>query len=701
MSRQTSPVFGNLDWNVTPYTELLQHPNSSTIIGAGAATILVLGALAAIALLSWKGWWGPLFRSWLSSADAKKIGIMYIVLALVMLARGIIEGFVMRAHQATALGTLAAEESGLIAPDHFAQLFSTHGTIMIFFVAMPLLIGLINFVLPQQLGARDMAFPVLNQVSLGLTAAGAALVMISLLIGKFGTGGWTMYPPYTGIDYSPGEGVDYWLWAIAISGVGSTLTGMNFAVTIFKKRAPGMHFMRMPLFCWTSLCVAIMLIYAMPALTVSSAMLLLDRYAAFHFFTNTGGGNMMNYANIFWMFGHPEVYILILPAFGVFSEISSTFSGKKLYGYTSLVIASMSIAVISFTVWLHHFFTMGQSSGVNIAFGIATMIIGVPTGVKIYDWMATMWRGRIRVTAPIVYLVGFFILFVIGGLSGIILANPSIDYQVHNSTFLVAHFHNVIIPGVLYGMLAGIHYWFPKAFGFRLSETWGRRTAYLFVGGFLFTFMPLYVLGLMGLPRRSSTFQNPDFLPLMYVASFGGFLMLCALTSLFWTFWTSWRHRADLAVPGGDPWNGSSLEWSSPAPAPDWNFPRIPQVTARDDWGASKRAGDPWKAPSSYVDIKMPANTCFGMILAAAAYCLGFAMIWHIWWLAIAALLTIVGSVFWRGMRVIEPHVVPAAEVERADRRFREQVAALTPAARIDEETERNRGVPDLTEFAG
>ncbi|MBH9536506.1 cbb3-type cytochrome c oxidase subunit I [Novosphingopyxis sp. YJ-S2-01] len=701
MTEQTSLIFGNLDWNVTPYTDLLLNPNSSTIIGAVAATILVLGAIGGFALLSWKRWWEPLFRIWLSSADAKKIGIMYIVLALIMLARGVIEGFVMRAHQATALGTLASEENGLIAPDHFAQLFSTHGTIMIFFVAMPLLIGLINFVLPQQLGARDMAFPVLNQVSLGMTAAGAALVMISLLIGKFGTGGWTMYPPYTGIDYSPGEGVDYWLWAIAISGVGSTLTGMNFAVTIFKKRAPGMHFMRMPLFCWTSLCVAIMLIYAMPALTVSSAMLLLDRYAGFHFFTNAAGGNMMNYANIFWMFGHPEVYILILPAFGVFSEISSTFSGKKLYGYTSLVIASMSIAVISFTVWLHHFFTMGQSSSVNIAFGIATMIIGVPTGVKIYDWMATMWRGRIRVTAPIVYLVGFFILFVIGGLSGIILANPSIDYQVHNSTFLVAHFHNVIIPGVLYGMLAGIHYWFPKAFGFRLSETWGRRTAYLFVGGFLFTFMPLYVLGLMGLPRRSPTFQNPDFMPLMYIAAFGGCLMLCALTSLFFTFWTSWRNRTQLAVPGGDPWNGSSLEWSSPAPVPEWNFPRIPKVRARDDWGATKRAGDPWKAPSSYVDIEMPANTYFGVILAAAAFMLGFAMIWHIWWLSIAGLLTIVGSIFWRGMRVIEPHVVPAAQVEREDRRFREQVAALTPVARIDEETERNRGVPDLTEFAG
>tara|TARA_R110000787_G_scaffold4651_1_gene17674 strand:- start:11502 stop:13607 length:2106 start_codon:yes stop_codon:yes gene_type:complete len=701
MIQQTSPIFGRLNWSVTPYTDLMEKVTSSTIVGAGAATVLVIGAIGAVLLLTRMRWWKPLFRDWLTSADAKKIGIMYIVLALVMMARGIIEGFVMRAHQAMALGTLAAPESGLVAPDHFAQLFSTHGTIMIFFVAMPLLIGLINFVLPQQLGARDMAFPVLNQVSLGMTAAGAGLIMISLLVGQFGTGGWTMYPPYTGIEYSPGEGVDYWLWAIMISGIGSTLTGMNFAVTIFKKRAPGMHFMRMPLFCWTSLCVAIMLIYAMPALTVSSTMLLLDRYAGFHFFTNAAGGNMMNYANIFWMFGHPEVYILVLPAFGVFSEISSTFSGKKLYGYTSLVIASMSISVISFTVWLHHFFTMGSSVPVNIAFGIATMVIGIPTGVKIYDWMATMWRGRIRVTTPIVYLVGFFMLFVIGGLSGIILANPSIDYQVHNSTFLVAHFHNVIIPGVLFGMLAGIHYWFPKAFGFRLSETWGRRTAWLFIGGFLFTFMPLYVLGLMGMPRRSPTFQNPDFMPWMYIAAFGGVLMLAALASLSWTFWTSWRNRERLAVPGGDPWNGATLEWSSPAPVPEWNFPRIPIVTARDDWGATKRAGDPWRGPDEYVDIEMPANTYFGVILAGAAFMLGFAMTWHIWWLAIASLLAVLAAIIWRGMQVVEPVIVPAEEVERVDRQFRESVASLDPVRRTEEETEKNRGVPDITEFAG
>ncbi|WP_417310463.1 cbb3-type cytochrome c oxidase subunit I [Devosia sp.] len=700
MNGETSPIFGNLTWYVTPYTDLIEHPSLSTLVGAGAASVLVLGGIATLVLMTYMRWWGPLYRNWLVSADAKKIGIMYIALALVMLARGVIEGFVIRAHQATALGTLAQPESGLVAPDHFAQLFSTHGTIMIFFVAMPLLIGLINFVLPQQLGARDMAFPVLNQVSLGLTAAGAALVMVSLLIGQFGTGGWTMYPPYTGKTFSPGEGVDYWLWAILISGVGSTLTGMNFAVTIFKKRAPGMHFMRMPLFCWTSLCVAIMLIYAMPALTVSSGMLALDRYAGFHFFTNTAGGNMMNYANIFWMFGHPEVYILILPAFGVFSEISSTFASKRLYGYTSLVIASMSIAVISFTVWLHHFFTMGQSAGVNIAFGIATMVIAIPTGVKVYDWMATLWRGRVRITAPIVYLVGFFMLFVIGGLSGIILANPSIDYQVHNTTFLVAHFHNVIIPGVLYGMLAGIHYWFPKAFGFRLDEKWGRRTALLFVAGFIVTFMPLYVLGLMGLPRRSPTFQNPDFMPWMYVAALGAVFMLCALASLFWTFWTSYRHRADLAVPGGDPWDGTSLEWSTPAPVPEWTFPTIPEVSTRDQWGATKRAGKAWQAPAEYVDIEMPPDTAHGVIISGAAVVFGFAMVWNIWWLAIVSLLVIPAALILRGMRRIEPRIIPAAEVEAADTRFRETVASLTPATRADESTARNRGVPDVAEFA-
>jgi cytochrome o ubiquinol oxidase subunit 1 len=344
---------------------------------------------------------------------------------------------------------------------------------------------------------------------------------------------------------------------------------------------------------------------------------------------------------------------------------------------------------------------MGQSAGINIAFGIATMLIGIPTGVKIYDWMATMWRGRVRMTAPIVYMTGFFLLFVIGGLSGIILANPSIDYQVHNSTFLVAHFHNVIIPGVLYGMLAGIHYWFPKAFGYRLDETWGRRTALLFVAGFVFAFLPLYVMGLMGLPRRSPTFQDPAFLPWMYAAGLGALLMLAALASLAWTFLTSWRNREALAVPGGDPWNGATLEWSSPAPVPEWTYPCIPHVTDRDDWGERKRAGDPWRAPDRYVDIEMPADTPHGLLIAGAAFALGFAMVWYIWWLAIAALLAIPALLVWRGMWVIEPRIVPAADVEDEDRRFRELVARTAPIRRAEESTPRNRGVPDCTEFAG
>ncbi len=701
MSNQTSPIFGNLNWQVTPYTELLEDPSSSSIVGSFAASVLVVGAVVAVYILTRFHLWRPLFEKWMTSADSKRIGIMYIVIAVVMMSRGLIEGFVMRAHQATALGTLAEPEAGLVAPDHFAQLFSTHGTIMIFFVAMPLITGLINFVLPQQLGARDMAFPVLNLVSLGLTAAGAALVMISLLIGEFGTGGWTMYPPYTGKEFSPGEGVDYWLWAVMVSGIGSTLSGINFAVTIYKKRAPGMRLMRMPLFCWTSLCVAIMLIYAMPALTLTNIMLLLDRYADFHFFTNDSGGNMMNYANIFWMFGHPEVYILILPAFGVFSEISSTFSGKRLYGYKSLVLASMCIAVVSFTVWLHHFFTMGQSATVNAAFGIATMLIGIPTGVKVYDWMATMWRGRLRITAPIVYLLGFFILFVFGGLTGIILANPTVDYQVHNTVFLVAHFHNVIIPGVLFGMLAGIHYWFPKAFGFRVDEIWGRRTALLFVGGFIFTFLPLYVLGLMGMPRRSPTFQNPDFSIWMYVAFFGSCIMLLALFSLIWTYWVSYRDREKLAVPGGDPWNGSSLEWSSPAPVPEWTFPRIPHVDARDDWAVAKEEGNAWKGPEQYVDIELPANTWHGLIIAAASFFLAFAMIWHIWWLAIVSFIALPAALIVRGMKQIKPLIIPADQVKAEDEKFRQFVANATPITRADEASPKNRGVPDTREFAG
>ena len=455
------PFLGRLSLHSLPFWQMLQHPTEDNIINGciatGAASMVVIGAIVTVALLTKYRLWSVLWSDWVTSVDHKKIGIMYVVIAFVMLARALIEAALMRGQQAFGLG------GGFLSPDHFAQLFSTHGTIMIFFMAMPFLTGVINYVMPMQIGARDVSFPVLNSISLGLTAAGAALVMISLVIGKFSTGGWFGYPPYTEANFSPGVGPDYWIWSLSLASLGSTFTGINFAVTIYKERAPGMKLMRMPMFTWTALCTAILMIFAMPPLTVATAQLALDRYLGFHYFTNALGGNMMHFVNLFWLFGHPEVYILILPAFGVYSEVISTFSSKVLYGYGSLVAATMAIGVLSFTVWLHHFFTMGQSANINAVFGIASMLIGIPTGVKIYDWMLTMFRGRVRFTVPMVYSIGFILLFVLGGMSGILLANPTVDYQVHNTVFLVAHFHNVAVPGVLFGMIAGYHFWFPKA----------------------------------------------------------------------------------------------------------------------------------------------------------------------------------------------------------------------------------------------
>lgn len=680
-------ITGRFDWTQTPFFAFASSPSASTAIAAGAAGLVIIGAVAVLYLLSKYRLWKPLFRDWLTSADHKKIGVMYIVLGLVMMARGVAEGAVMRGQQATALN------GGVLSADHFAQLFSTHGTIMIFFVAMPMVVGLINIVVPLQIGARDMAFPIMNQVSLGLTASGAALMMVSLVVGGFATGGWTNYPPYTGAVFSPGVGPDYWIWAVVIAGVGSLLSGINFAVTIYKCRAPGMDFMRMPMFVWTALCAAIMLIYAMPAVTVSSLMLALDRVVGFHFFTNDLGGNTMNYANIFWMFGHPEVYILVLPAYGVWSEVASTFSAKALYGYTSLVLATMAIAVISFTVWLHHFFTMGQSTTVNIAFGIATMVIAVPTGVKVYDWMATLWRGRIRLTVPMIYLIGFFILFVIGGLTGVMLANPAIDYQVHNTTFLVAHFHNVLIPGVLYGVLAGIHYWFPKVFGFRLDEHLGRITAWLWVIGFSLTFFPLYVLGLLGMPRRLHSFSDPNYAPWVTIAGLGALVALAALAMIFVTFWRSIQDRKALSVPLGDPWDGRTLEWSIPSPAPEWNFATIPSVQARDDFWSAKKAGRAYPMVNVFEDITLPRTTSLGLIIFVATFLMGFSIVWHIWWLAILGLaaipVTLIGSAF----RSDSERVVPAAEVAGITEAWLASVRVVRGVTRDEEDSPENRGL--------
>ncbi|MFC0412357.1 cbb3-type cytochrome c oxidase subunit I [Asaia lannensis] len=649
-------MFGELGYNALPFY---------SAIATVAASVVVLGAVAVVVFITWLKGWKSLWTDWLTSVDHKRIGIMYVVVSLVMLARAVVEAMVMRSQQA-----VAYNNPGFIPPEHFAQLFTTHGTIMIFFMAMPFLIGIYNFAMPLQIGARDVSFPTMNSISLGLTSAGAVLMMISLCIGKFSTGGWTGYPPYTELSFSPGVGVDYWIWALTLSSLGNTMTGINFAVTIYKKRAPGMTLFRMPLFAWTALCISILMIFAMPPLTIATLMLAMDRYLDMHFFTNELGGNMMNYINMFWLFGHPEVYILILPAFGVYSETIATFSNKKLYGYTSLVWATISIAVLSFTVWLHHFFTMGQDGNVNAVFGIATMLIAIPTGVKVYDWLLTMVRGRIRLGVPMLYACAFMVLFVVGGATGVMLANPGFDYQVHNTLFLVAHFHNMLIPGLLFGMLSAYHYWFPKAFGFRLHEGWGRIVFGCWVSGFILAFMPLYIVGALGMPRRSQEFFEAVYRPYLWVALCGALLVLCALAGMVVQLWTSIRDRRILSVFAGDPWNGRTLEWSVSAPPPEYNFALIPQIDSVDAFHEAKKHRSAWRAPDHYFDIELPSNTPVGFICCVASGVFGFALTWHIWWAVVLGAGVFFGAIILRSFNRDTVHIIPASEVRETEERW-------------------------------
>jgi cytochrome o ubiquinol oxidase subunit I len=658
-------IFGRLTIDSLPFY---------SAVAASGAAVTALGALSVMAVITYFGAWRLVLFDWVSSLDHKKIGIVYIMIALVMLLRGFVDAAMMRGQQA-----IAYNNDGYLPPDHFDQIFSSHGTIMIFFMAMPFLSGLINHIMPQQIGARDVAFPFMNSVSLWLTAAGACLVLISLVIGKFSTAGWTGYPPYSGAEYNPGVGVDYWLWAVLISGVGSTMSGINFLVTIIKCRAPGMYLFRMPLFTWTVFVTSILMIFAFPALTVACGMLALDRTFGMHFFTNAMGGNMMNYINLFWLWGHPEVYILILPAFGIFSEVVATFSQKRLFGYTSLVLATVAIGLLSFTVWLHHFFTMGSSANVNAFFGIMTMIIAVPTGVKVFDWLLTMYRGRIIFKPPMLFTLGFLVTFVIGGLSGVLLAMPPVDYLLHNTTFLIAHFHNMIIPGVLFGYLAGYMFWFPKAFGFKLNEKWGACSFWCWIIGFYIAFMPLYVLGLMGMPRRMEHYDVAAWQPLLIIAAVGAFIIFLGIVCLGVQLAVSIRDRKQALNLTGDPWNGRSLEWATSSPPAPYNFALLPQVRSVDGFWDMKQRGVAYQRPDRYIDLVLPKNSFIGAFIGGAGFVFGFAMVWYMWWLAVLCLAAIALAVIVRASDDDTDYVKPASEVKNIeDARF----AELAKAAR-------------------
>lgn len=659
-------MFGKLTLSDIPY-------NDPIIMGAVVSSTFL--ALIIIGLITYFKKWPYLWHEWLTSVDHKRIGVMYIILALVMMLRGFADAIMMRGQQAMAAGP----DPGYLTPHHYDQIFGSHGTIMIIFVAMPFVIGLMNLVIPHQIGARDVAFPVLNSVSFWLTVAGAGLIMISLGVGEFTNTGWFGIAPLFEKTYNPGVGVDYWMWAFQIAGVGSLLSGVNFLVTIVKMRAPGMTWMKMPLFTWTTLTTNVLMILSFPVITGALFLLTLDRYLGMHFFTNGMGGNMMMWNNLFWMWGHPEVYIVVLPSFGIFSEVVATFSRKKLFGYVSLVWATAAIMILSFTVWLHHFFTMGNDTNVNIFFGIATMAIAIPTGVKVYDWLFTMYRGRITFATPMYWVLGFLTLFVIGGMTGVLMAIPPADFVVHNSLFLIAHFHNMLIPGALFGYFAGFAYWFPKVFGFRLDEKWGKRAFWGWAVGFFVAFMPLYVLGFMGMPRRMAHYDNMAWQPWLIVAAVGALIVGAGILSQLIQIYISIRDRKKNLDLTGDSWeNGRTLEWMSSSPPPVYNFAVIPKVDELDEWWAMKENGTAYQRPAEYHDIHMPKNVARGPIIGGLVLAFGFAMVWYIWWLAIAAMIGIIATVIIGSSHDDEEYVIPAAEVKRIeDERFEQLAAAM------------------------
>nr|CBX79823.1 cytochrome-c oxidase [Erwinia amylovora ATCC BAA-2158] len=655
-------MLGKLTLDAIPYHE--------PIIVVTVAAI-ILGGLAIAAALTYFGKWKYLWTEWLTSVDHKRLGIMYIIMAFVMLLRGFADAILMRSQQVLA----SAGEAGFLPPHHYDQIFTAHGVIMIFFVAMPFVVGLMNIAVPLQIGARDVAFPFLNNLSFWFTAVGVVLVNLSLGVGEFAQTGWLAYPPLSGAEYSPGVGVDYWIWSLQLSGIGTTLTGINFFVTIMKMRAPGMTMFKMPVFTWASLCTNVLIIASFPVLTVTLALLTLDRYLGFHFFTNDMGGNMMMYVNLIWVWGHPEVYILVLPVFGVFSEVVATFSKKRLFGYTSLVWATVVITILSFIVWLHHFFTMGAGANVNAFFGIMTMIIAIPTGVKIFNWLFTMYQGRIQMHSAMLWTVGFLVTFSVGGMTGVLLAVPGADFVLHNSLFLIAHFHNVIIGGVVFGCFAGVTYWFPKAFGFTLNETWGIRAFWFWIIGFFVAFMPLYVLGFMGMTRRLSQDIDPQFHPMLVVAACGAALIACGVACQVIQFYVSVRDREQNRDLTGDPWGARTLEWATSSPPPFYNFAIVPEVHERDAFWEMKEKGEAYKRPAHYAEIHMPKNSGAGVVIAFFSLIFGFAAIWHIWWLVGLSFLGMIVSWIVKSFDEDVDYYVTVAEIEKIENQHFDEIS--------------------------
>lgn len=630
------------------------------IYAADVAIILVLVGI--VFTLTYFKKWKWLWREWLTTVDHKKIGIMYLVCALLMLFRGGVDGLLMRTQ-------LALPNLHFLNAQHYNEIFTTHGTIMILFMAMPFLFALFNIVVPLQIGARDVAFPFLNAVSFWLFFFGAMLFNLSFVIGGSPDAGWVSYPPLAELGFDKGPGENFYLLSIQISGIGSIASGINFIVTILKMRAPGMTLMKMPLFCWSVLGSCIIIIFAFPALTVALAGLMMDRMFGAHFFTMLHGGNPMMYINLFWVWGHPEVYIVILPVFGIFSEVVATFSQKRIFGYASMVASIMVISLINYFVWAHHFFTMGASVGVNSFFAVATMAIAIPTGVKVFNWLLTMFRGRIKLTLPMLWTLAFIPCFAVGGATGVMLAVAPADYQFHNSYFLIAHFHQTLIGGAAFGLLAGLYYWWPKMFGFTLNKKLGVWGYWFFVLGFYVCFMPQYALGFMGMTRRVYTYSaDTGWTGLNFVSTVGGFMMGVGFLFIVVQILYSVKHgQRDLT---GDPWNGRTLEWSIPSPPPHYNFAHIPQVNERDAWWYLKQRGETGTTLNhrkKFAPIHMPNSSAIPFFMGVMFFVAGFGFVFNWFVLGAMGLVGVAVCLLLRSQQRHTEHYVTVDEIKQTE----------------------------------
>ncbi|WP_455380440.1 cbb3-type cytochrome c oxidase subunit I [Acidihalobacter prosperus] len=649
-----------------------------------------LSVVVAVILIFWATCtrkWGYIWHEWLTTVDHKKIGVMYIIVGLVMLFRGFFDALMIRSQQAMANGphspSLLGALHGYLPPYHFDQVFSAHGMIMILLAATPILVGIMNIIMPLQIGARDMAYPYLNALGLWLTVVSAALVMIALFIGDFSHAGWVGLAPLTELPYSPGVGVDYWIWSIQIGSIGTTMGAINLIATIIKMRAPGMTWGKLPVFSWTAMASNIIALTSFPVLGVALALLTFDRYLGTHFFTAGLGGDLMMYTNLFWIWGHPEVYFVVLPAFGMLSEIIPTFSEKPLFGYVTMVIASMAIAAVSWSVWLHHFFTMGAGPNVNAFYSIATMLVGIPTGVKVFNWAFTMYRAKMRFDTPMMWAIGSVFLLISGGLTGMMLSVPAINYTVHNSVFVIAHFHNMFLL-IVYAAFGAVTYWFPKVFGFTLDERWGKRFFWFFTAGTLVVFIPMYMLGFMGMTRRLDYIAHPSWQPLL-LAEFAGILLYAISIGCFLVqIGVSLRDRKKNAVTA-DAWGTSrSLEWATHSPVPFYNFAVTPVVHARDEWAWRRANGFTSLRPDRYLDIHMPKNTAVPLVIGLLSLVFGFAMVWRIWWLAAACFAGILVTIIYRSFCTDTDYVIPASDVEQMENEIlarNQQVEQHTPAS--------------------